>query len=291
MTALVRELKFSGNAKLSRWIWHGQIAETYVVNFHSAEVDINIDIPVPAIPEVVSEKLLEKVKARLRHNQINNRTDARQYLLTGFLRCADCGYCLSAQTQKDVVYYRHRQRTGCTFVGIQAKDIEPGLMNFLYKKFFDEPAFNAAVNKSTPSKDHRLDLEKQRDKASKELAKTEKTIGNLVDAIANGADISLLLNKQLDLKDERDALAERLDALEREVASLPDPKMTKQSAAIARIHLMERLKSRDWKKLPYDEVREFLIYLFGEASLSLLLATALRNVSFHCMCSPLCEMT
>lgn len=208
MTALVRELKFSGNAKLSRWIWHGQIAGTYVVNFHSEEVDI-----------------------------------------------------------------------------------EPGLMNFLYKKFLDEPAFNAAVNKSTPSKDHRLDLEKQRDKAAKELAKTEKTIGNLVDAIANGADISLLLNKQLDLKDERDALAERLDSLEREVVSLPDPKMTKQSAAIARIHLMERLKPRDWKKLPYNEVREFLIYLFGEASLSLLLATALRNESFHCMCSPLCEMT
>jgi DNA invertase Pin-like site-specific DNA recombinase len=263
---LCPELGISRKSKISDWVWHGQLTGTYKAKFQSPEIGIDIEIPVPVIPEVIPETLLETVRAKLRHNRTHNRVDVKKYLLTGFIRCEHCARALTGQTQDGKVYYRHRATDGCTIKSVRGDALEPGVLDYLYNAFIDEPAFNAAVERAMPSAEHREALEQERRLVEKRLVKKEREIGRLVDAVAKGADIELLLLKQDDLKAERAALARRLEELETEIASMPSAEYTRIATSVTRIHLSEQHRGKDWRQLPYEEVKKFLFHLFGEST-------------------------
>jgi hypothetical protein len=86
--------------------------------------------------------------------------------------------------------------------------------------------------------------------------------------VAGGLDLSLVLSKQESLRVERDRLAARLADLEARQSVLPDPELTKRAAMVTRLRLMQLHKGRDWRKLPFDDVRTFLLHLFGETTVA-----------------------
>ena len=261
---LCSELGISRRSQISNWVWNGQLAGDYKVTFSSPEIGIDMEVPVPAIPEVVPETLLEQVRARLRHNRTHNRVDVKKYLLTGFIRCEHCGRAMTGQTQDGSVYYRHKAKDGCTLNGVRGDQVEPGVLGHLYDTFLDEPSFNAAVERSMPSTDHREALTKERRRTEKRLAETDREIGRLVDAVAKGVDLDLLLSKQDDLKSGQASLTRRLEELTTEIALMPTAEYTRVAAMLTRIRLIEQHKGKDWRNLPYDEIKRFLRDLFGE---------------------------
>jgi hypothetical protein len=98
----------------------------------------------------------------------------------------------------------------------------------------------------------------------KQLVANNKGISNLVNAIVKGADPALLLDKQTELKNEKQLLESRRDELTQTLTAMPDPEHIAKEAMFLRIALIERYKNRDWRSLSYEEVRRFLHFLFGD---------------------------
>ncbi len=267
LKTLCAELGISRAAKISGYVNHGQLAGTYKARFHSPEIEVDEEVPVPAIPEVVPSALLEKAKGRLRHNRTFNRHDTKSYVLTGFVRCRDCGKALSGQTGSGgTVYYRHRASDGCTVKGVRGDEVEQAVLDYLFNTFLDQPSFDEAVRRSMPSDKHRKGLLKEQARAKKRLAKCQREIDRLVDAVAKGTDKGLLLSKQDALKAEREAQTRRLEELDHEIATMPSVEQTQRAAMVTRLRLSVEHKGKDWRKLAFEDVRRMLLHLFGETT-------------------------
>jgi hypothetical protein len=90
-----------------------------------------------------------------------------------------------------------------------------------------------------------------------------REIANLVAAIAKGADPSLLVEKQTELKATRDSLRQRLGIVQGEMASLPDPAAVQAEASTLRKQLARTHKGKDWRKESPESLERFLEFLFG----------------------------
>lgn len=267
-TKLARELGVTPS-KLGSWINHGQLCGPYVAHFVCPELEIDQGIEVPGMPEVLPSRLVEKAKARLVFGRTNNRVDVQRYVLGGFLRC---GICHRALTGRDShgrkSYYHIKPGEDCGIHTLRADDLEAAVLDYLYRAFLDKPAFNKAVEAAAPSAKDRKAMDKERAELNKQLAAAGLQIGRLADAVAGGMDLSLLLSKQESLRVERDRLAACLADLEARQSVLPDPELTKRAAMVTRLRLMQLYKGRDWRKLPFDDVRTFLLHLFGETTVA-----------------------
>jgi DNA invertase Pin-like site-specific DNA recombinase len=276
MTALVREYGFHDSAHVLRHVRDGQLAaRPYVVTFHTPDIGIvNLQVPVPAVPPVITPELEQRVRDRLEHNRTWNKQCLRKYLLSGFIRCSHCGAALTCQTTDGVSYYAHHRssvaaRRGdyrdCPFRSIRGDAVEGPVLDYLYRWFVDQPAFDLAVKLALPSEDSRKEREEEARRVERDLAKAEKEITNLVNAVAAGVDPGLLLGKQQGLKSERDALRSRLAELRRELASLPDPVVIREEAEIMRAAMAKEYMLKDWRKESFDDVRRFLHFMFGDS--------------------------
>jgi len=265
---LCKEFGNIPSQKISEYVHHGQLSGTYVARFNAPDIDLQEEVPVPSIPEVVPESLLEKARKRLIHNRKFNRHDVhREYRLSGFIRCEQCGKALTGQARGNTLYYRHNNRCQCDVRSVKAKDIEEPVLDYLYSFFLDAPAFNEAVRAALPSDDTRRRLELDAKRAAKQLAKKEEEISNLVAAIAAGAKPELLISQQDKLKAERDRLRDQSEMLNDRLANLPDPEeIARQSEAI-RLSLLKEVARRNWWELSMDEINRFFIYLFGQSTI------------------------
>ena len=102
--------------------------------------------PIPfKIPRLLKASKIQAVKDRLAHNRTNNRTDTKNYLLTGFIRCMHCGKTLAGQTQNGnyeyYVHQRHRSETCRKFTTIPLKKIESAVFNTIFENIYDAPTF------------------------------------------------------------------------------------------------------------------------------------------------------
>jgi len=268
LTAMCKEYGFPRRTRISAWVWDGQLAGTYKARFRSPEIDVDEEIPVPGIPEVITLALLEKVRARLRHNRRFNRHDKTLFKLSGFIRCADCRKALTGHDSRNGrFYYRHRPSKGCSVKGVRGDELEPAVLDHLYNLFLDEPAFSEAVLRAMPPVEHRQNLVNERTATAKRVAKNDRAIRRLVDAIADGVDANLLIEKQGELKAGQKALKQRLEQLENEIATLPSAEQIEAAAMLTRIRMIEEHKAKDWRELPYEDVKRFLFHLFGETTM------------------------
>ncbi len=268
LTDLCKEYGIPNKTYISKIVHHGQLSGTYEVRFRSPDIDVDQTVPVPAVPEVVSAELLEKVLVRLARNRTYNRVDAAdKYLLSGFIRCGECGAALTGQTRTDrgTSYYRHFKST-CNVKGIPAETIESAVLDHLFGNFLDEPAFQKAVSAALPSEDARKGLEVERERVFKALQKSKAKLDRLVDLVLNGGDKSLLLDKQSSMKIELASLTKRLDELDDQLRDMPERAETARIAKKILLGLRTKHRRRDWRKLPHQEVRGFLTFLFGDRS-------------------------
>lgn len=210
-----------------RNVHNGQLAgRPYVAVFDSPEIGIvGLEVKVPAVPQVISAELERRVLARLTHNRTWNKQCLRKYLLSGFVRCADCGAALTGETGRlGTTYYRHHRTAcgrGCRFRSVRGDQLEPPVLDFIYNWFVDRPSFEAAVTLALPEPAEREGRQREAADMAGELAKAEQAIARLVDAVAAGADPALLVSKQDELKDQAKALRKRLAAIRGELRPCP----------------------------------------------------------------------
>ncbi|MCX7424789.1 MAG: recombinase family protein [Planctomycetia bacterium] len=268
-TELGKELGVAPS-RICTWVHHGQLAGQYEARFKCPDLEIDTGVPVPGMPEVISEKLLGKVKATMTFKRTNSRSDLKRYVLTGFLRCSVCGKSLTGREQRNTGrrYYHQHNGPECKIKTVPGDDLEAAILDYLYQAFLDKPAFDKAVLAAAPSATDRKALDNERSDMGKQLAAVDLQINRLADAVAGGMDLQLLLGKHEHLKADREALGRQLEALEAKLSSLPDPKMTQLEARLTRVRLRQMYKGRDWRKLSYDDQRRFLLHLFSETTMS-----------------------
>ena len=259
--------EFSSAHVVLHSVRNSQLSGTYVKEFNIPGIGIEkVKIPIPAIPEVISPALEKKVRARMEHRKNWNKESLRQYLLTGFVFCEDCGKALSGNCTDGTKYYRHHKAAkecGCSFRAVREDILKALILDYLYDFILNKPVFEKAIEDALPSQESRREMEKERDRIEKRLKKLDKEVANLVDAIAQGADPSLFISKQEELKKKRSKEEKELGRLEEKLSEMPDAKTVKEQAGRIRTKLLAKHKKPDWRRLPFDEIRQYLFYLFG----------------------------
>lgn len=253
---------------LPRWVSEGTLEAPYRVHFQSADIGLDEWVEVPGMPPLADAELIRRVRERMAKNRRYSRTDTRLYRLAGFIRCGECGKALNGQTttkdpNRPLLYYRHYS-PDCSFNSVRGEALEEAVLDFLFGMFVDEDAFGAAVRAALPSDEDREALKAEKAKADKRLRQVEKQIARLVDAIAGGADVGLLLDKQDELKAEKAKAEKTLRDVDDELARLPSLADSEAEAARVRLSLAAEHLPREWRELPPEEVQRFLAFLFGD---------------------------
>ncbi len=267
---LVKEFGFSMPSVVTRAVRDAQLSGPFHARFNAPEIEvIDLEVPVPGMPEVITPELEVRVRERMHHNRKFNKGKLRKYQLTGYVRCGVCGAALTSASCSKNQYYRHHQKTGtggksCGFTSIRADLLETHVLDYLYKFFTDMPAFEEAVRKAMPTIEDRNKIEKELKRTKPQYGKTERAIANLIKAIETGADASMFISRQEELRNERNSLAENIDELETELAEMPTLELVERRAMLMQIMLYEAHRGKDWRKLPFDEITKFLRFMFGD---------------------------
>lgn len=283
LKTLCKEFGIVHRSKISQWVANSQLAGGYYVTFNQPEIGIDdVKVKVPGMPEIISPRLLAKVRRRLRFNRTHNRTDAKQYRLTGYLHCGVCGRAMSGKTNLygDTIYRHHGngcEYENCDFYSVRGEDVEGPILDYLYGAFLDEPAFRAAVNRAMPTDDERQLLSNRQKRATNRLRLYQKKLKRLVNAIEKGADSSLLISRQNELKAEAKRLTRRIAKLDARIANLPDPEEVQVVASSIRLELFTKYRGRDWRTLSTSKIKRFLMHLFGDSDTNS--GIFIRNVS------------
>jgi DNA invertase Pin-like site-specific DNA recombinase len=264
---LVKEYGFTDPENVRRIVQEGQLAaKPYIATFNAADIGmVNLEIPVPQVPPIISKDLERRVKERLLHNRTWNKQHLRKYLLTGFVHCGHCGKSLTGATHTGHAYYGHRWGPKCAFRSLRADIVEGPVLDYVYTWFIDQPAFDRAVTLALPSGKDRKEKEEDAQRIEGSLKECNKQIANLVNAIAAGADPALLIGKQEELKAERQALSKRHQSLAAELEALPDPQAVKEQAKVIWQRLTVEHIGKDWRQQSWDNLRRFLQYLLSDS--------------------------
>ncbi|MBT3193133.1 MAG: recombinase family protein, partial [Verrucomicrobia bacterium] len=270
LSELHKEYGFSSVNATMRIIRDSQLSGTYLARFHSPEIDIvNLEVPIPGIPEIIAPELAERVRQRRTHNRTYNKERLRKYRLSGYVRCGECGASLVSDQKKGHQYYRHHARTkeggkGCGFHSIRADLLEEQALGYLYRFYTDEPAFEEAVRQAMPTGEQRDALAAELGRERARQAKVDRSIANLVHAIEEGADPTMLINRQQELREEREVCAMRVEELDEELASMPSVEYVEKQAKAIQLVLFLQNSGKNWWEQEFESIRQFLRFLFGD---------------------------
>jgi hypothetical protein len=266
---LGREYGYKSTQIILYSVRNAQLSGTYRAKFNCKELGITNElIPIPQIPEVISPELEQRVRDRMAHNLRWNRTDVKRYPLTGFIRCGCCGVALCGYAPKGRRCYKHcpplpAESKNCGYRTINADFAEHSILDYLFRTFLDEAAFNEAVQRVAPTTNDRSKVEAQHAKCAKALAEVERKIENLANALANGVDPAMVVATQGEILEQKNRLIEERRKLEDRIAEMPTPETLAKHATYLRVMLVYQIKDRDWTTLPLDEIKRFLHFLFG----------------------------
>jgi hypothetical protein len=224
------------------------------------------------VPRILDDGTIQKIRERLAHNKIDNRTDARKYVLAGFTRCDACGKSLFGQTQANkygLIFSYYRHRTGkyepCKAMGgIPSKQIENAVFKTIFENIVDIPAFEQAISESLPDEKLIKSLEKQVKAGEKELKRIEKDLDKLVDLALSGTlEKGTIKNKEKSLYETKAKVTEELEEDQARLKAMPDIDQVKEEGEQIRRQLLEHFSSKErLQEMSFDEKKHFLHWLF-----------------------------
>lgn len=213
-----------------------------------------IAIPVPAIvPEELFRQAQDKL-GNVRRLYAGRKPDY-PYLLTGIIRCGDCGLPMHGSTRsiwgQYMPCYTCAQpgpaRTGCRPVKyVRAEHLEAAVWDLVKKWVSDPEALAEEIANSIP---HKGDIEEEMFRLKKELASLEKGYSNLIAAMAQGVlDLTAEVKNSLAANKERKLVIEkRLRELEKLISSNAVETTVKKLIGLAQAVLrnIDKLSSED----------------------------------------------
>ncbi len=269
MSALCREYGFSSPQVVFNWINHPSVVNV-VANIKADEIDVDVKIPMPMIPPILTEEQVKAAKVVSAANKCRpaGRLRKEEYSLSGFVKCGLCGVRLIGDKNntrtEGVFYYRHKKKAHQVkpcFSSVRGDHLEEKVFSWLFGFFFDKPAFDKAIEDAHPNLDGIKKLSAQKDRLEKQLAKHERALKQLAKAISSGIDFDEIEEEAKSHQAAKNGILGQIETLDGQLAKI-DMRPSQEEADAVRERIAKQLDDRDWRKLNRDEKREFLAYLF-----------------------------
>lgn len=200
--------------------------EKWQIRFQSP--DLNIDETIPFhVPRLLPEKTIRAVKRRLEENRrFRNRAAKHEYLLSGHIFCAACGYMMTGAAKPDGTrYYRHnfRQGNGCSIrprPSVRADVIEAAVIADVFDMLGNPSAIERAVKATIPDHDRAVG---RRERLTAELAKIDKARDRIIGMIEKDAITDEQAeSKLLELRRRETELRAQLETVQTMLSEVPD---------------------------------------------------------------------
>ncbi|MDR3685996.1 MAG: recombinase family protein [Coriobacteriia bacterium] len=169
---------------------------------------------------LVSARLFEQVQAAFEPNRNGNKQHKHEFLLRGFLTCADCGCKITAQETKGHVYYRCTHGKGKDACGqrgtVREERLVPQVADVL-RKIALKPHHVSALLRHAEELDSDLVGEslRQQEALRLQIAEVERKASLLADKLLDGTvSDTVYREKAKALTDEGNAFKLRLSALQ-----------------------------------------------------------------------------
>ncbi len=209
------------------------------------------------IPAIIDKNTWEKVQNRMKNNKRNASNSAKnKYLLTGLIECGQCGGTYTGKTNTSgkgytTRYYvcgnKYRNHT-CNAKNINADEIELAVAAQIRDYFMNSDFESMADEILKEYNKSRSD----RSKEKRELAKIEKEIINLCNAIAQGVDCS-------ELREELAKRQVRKAELQEIIALSDEPPITKKDIVTKLKKDAQRLREGDIERL----IKEYVTKIYA----------------------------
>lgn len=225
---------------------------------------LNIDQTVSLkIPPLLDEPTIEAIKQRAdsRRTYVHGKGKKHFYLLGSVIFCKKCGYTLFGQTNvSGRRYYRHPRyrKKECGFnTWVPAEEIEFAVLSQLVKTFGDPELLQRAIDKATPGLKEVEKMEQEEKQLEDDLKNITRQKDSIVDAVADGTLTKDETKKKMEtLRQREQAIRERIETLEQQMADRPDPSQAKKLTGMAGAVVRNALKnpkllferSYDWKR-------------------------------------------
>ena len=246
-------------------IFRHRCGDTWAVTYNGLE-PINFKIP-----RILDDVTIKAICTRIDFNKIDNRTDARDYAFTGFIKCSKCRKGLWGQTHTTkgrlFEYYVHPKniKNPCrAFGGIPLKMIEKAVFQTIFENVSDEPSFDRAIKRSLPPESHVKNLQKSIAKGERGLKKIEKDLLKLVNLALKGRlKKETIQHKETELLKQKDKISADLESDKGKLNALPNIDDIKRDSRYVRLGLMDYFGSKDWlDDMTIKDKKQFLHWLF-----------------------------
>ncbi len=222
------------------------------------------------VPRILEDSDIERIRERIEGRR-SIRSDVKKYVLTGFIRCDECGKSLEGQTQHTpsgllYQYYRHTAQGPCrAFCSVPLIPVENAVFRTIFENTVDQPAFEQAIAESLPDEKLVKSLEKQIIQGGKEVKRIDKELDKLVDiALAGTLKKETIKSKEESLLEAKATVREELEENKSRLRLMPDPSKVRQEAEVIRRQLLEHFSSQErLQSMSFDEKKQLLYWLFG----------------------------
>lgn len=225
LTHLAREFR-QNHSNLCK-ILRERCGDKWELTFDAPDLGISERVTM-IVPRLLPEKTIHALKHRLEGNRTYLHGNPKhEYLLAGRVFCANCGYSLFGQTNRQGHrYYRHahtERARKCSLTPrpwVRADAIEWAVARKLFDLRGNPAEIERAVKRATPDADRLL---KQRERVAADLGKIEKARNRLLSLIERDAITDAQAeSKLLELKDREDVSRTEMDRLAVSLANVPD---------------------------------------------------------------------
>ena len=217
-------------------------------------------------PAIIDEEIFSQAKAKLEESRSFYKPDGfttYSYVLSGVVRCADCGKTLTGGMGHgkivDVPYYQHQGRTTCRVKRVQAKLIEAEVFKRMkITKQTPDVARFLAEGASADVMNRIPHLETQANSKEQEIRAARQKSENLLAVLADrpeGMEPKMILGKVKEYEDQAKALEEEKEKLKLEIGDLKASVLTDE---LVQAYLEGFFKNFD--KQTYNERRDSLKY-------------------------------
>lgn len=209
------------------------------IRFRSKDLNIHETVTMK-VPPLLSPETIEKIHQRVIINTNSRRGNRKWFfLLSGFVFCNKCGFRFNVyKNQRDRRYYRHRvneHNKKCQVRNvIPAPDLENAVILNLLHTLGDPERAGQAMQGATSDIKRIQVLQRELKQLKLELKDMEKKKKRVVDAVAAGTLKPVETTRTMnDLREKTRAKENRLQSIEGELESLPDPDQIKQARKLS----------------------------------------------------------
>ncbi len=216
-------------------ILKGRLGSEWEVSYVNKKVNVNETVIMTIPPLIDDPEILNAVKERMRINTLYVRGNRKySYILSGYLFCGRCGSKMQGSVNRHGRfrrYYFHWRlgNNGCKFRKmIPATELENAMLLQLVKTFGDYQKIEEAIQKAMPNMTKRNELADESSQLTKELEKLTIGKDRVIEKIAADQITSEEVNKFMtNFRERKEAIENRLSAIETELTNVPDVKHVK----------------------------------------------------------------